>query len=98
MPELAQGAGHTCYSGFSPFLYLRKDGIMFQCGNENEFRFPTGKEKSEEGLLPNINSITTFQILSGWKYWLTGVTSIVLGLFGFLGNFFAIAVLWDEFL
>ena len=39
-----------------------------------------------------------FQILSGWKYWLTGVTSIVLGLFGFLGNFFAIAVLWDEFL
>ena len=39
-----------------------------------------------------------FQILSSWKYWLTGVASIVLGLFGFLGNFFAIAVLWDAFL
>ena len=39
-----------------------------------------------------------FQILSSWKYWLTGVASIVLGLFGFLGNFLAIAVLWDAFL
>ena len=39
-----------------------------------------------------------FQILSSWKFWLTGVASIVLGLFGFLGNFLAIAVLWDAFL
>ena len=67
------GRGHTCYSGFSPFLYPRKDGIMFQCGNENEFRFPTGKEKSEEGLLPNINSITTLsdpirvEVLADWR-------------------------------
>ena len=101
---------HPCHArarpGGRPYLLFRLQSLpLYKERWDNvsmrkweRISFPNGQGEIR-GRTPTQHQFNNyFQILSGWKYWLTGVTSIVLGLFGFLGNFFAIAVLWDEFL
>ena len=79
-----------------PLSKDRWDNVSMRKWERISFPHGQGEIRGRTPIQHQLNNY--FQILSGWKYWLTGVTSIVLGLFGFLGNFFAIAVLWDEFL